>query len=83
MVSAVLVLALDAILSDTKNKNKVWFSGHVPRHKLKVQYSGHILRCKVAVLVETRSTTIGLLLHAQLTESTSYTDLNAREHFHY
>ena len=34
-------------------------------------------RCKVAVLSETRSTTIGLLLHARHTESTSNTDLHA------
>ena len=63
------VLALNTILTDTKKK--VWFSGHVAGCKLKVQYSGHISRCRVAVLVETRSVTIGLLLHAQPTESTS------------
>ena len=53
MVSA--VLALDAILTDTKKK--VWFSGHIPRHKLKVWYSRHVPRCKVVALGETRSMT--------------------------
>jgi len=56
------VLALDAILTDAKKK--VWFSGHIPIHKLKALYSEHIPRRKVAMLIETRSTTIGLLLHA-------------------
>ena len=54
------VLALDTILTDTKKK-VVWFSAHISRCKLKPWYSRHIPRCKVAVLVETRSTTIGLL----------------------
>jgi len=62
-------------------KKKVWFSGHIPRHKLKAWYSKHVPRCKVAVLSETRSMTIGLLVHTQLTESTSNTDLHAWEHF--
>ena len=38
-------------------------------------YSRHVPRCKVAVLVETKSTTIGLLLHERLTKSTSNTDM--------
>jgi len=75
------VLALNAILTDTKNKGVV--SGHVPRCKLKVWYSRHIPRWNVAVLGETRSTTIGLLLHARHTESTSNTDQHAQEHFQY
>ena len=50
------VLALDAILTDTKKEGVV--SGHIPRRKLKVWHSEHIPRCKVVVLSETKSTTI-------------------------
>ena len=66
------VLALDMIPTETRRK--VWFSGHTPRYKLKAWYSGHIPRCKVAVLSQMRSATISLLLHAQLTDSTSSID---------
>ena len=41
------MLALDAILTDTKMK--VWFSGHILRHKLKAWYSRHIPRCNAEV----------------------------------
>ena len=67
------VLALDMIPTETRRK--VWFSGHIPRYKLKAWYSGHIPKWKVAVLSQTRSTTISLLLHAQLPDSTSSIDL--------
>jgi len=75
VVSAVLVL--DTILTDTKG---VVFLTHS-----QMQTEGMVFRkrsqMQVAVLSELRPMTIGLLLHARLTESTSNTDLHAREHF--
>jgi len=75
VVSAVLVL--DTILTDTKG---VVFLTHS-----QMQTEGMVFRkrsqMQVAMLSELRPMTIGLLLHAQLTESTSNTDLYAREHF--
>jgi len=71
-VHVILGPASNALCIRLACKKKVWFSGHISEYKLKAHS-----QCKVTVLVEMRSTTIGLLLHAQLTESTSNTDLHA------
>ena len=79
------VLALDTILNDAKKEGVVFWT----RSQMKTEgtvFQTHsqmqIPRCKVPVLIETRSTTIGLL-HTWLTESISNADLHAWEHFQY
>ena len=74
------VLALDAILSDTKKGGVVFWTCFQMKTEGTVFWTQSKMQ-KVAVLVEMRSMTIGLHLHAQLTNSTSNTDLYAREHF--
>jgi len=64
------VLALDMIPTETREK--VWFSGHIPRYKLKAWCSGHIPRCKVAVLSQT------VCNHKPTSACTTY-----RQHFQY
>ena len=65
------VLALDAILTDAK-KRRCGFLDTFPDTNWRRCILDTFPRCKVMMLVEMRSTTLGLLLHAQY-----------REHFQY
>ena len=70
------VLALDVILTDTKKEGVVFWTCFQTKTEGTVFWT-HSKMQKVVVLVEMKSMTIGLLLHARLTKSTSNTDLHA------